>query len=408
MQRINPCRGGRSAALGALWIGIAAIAGSVGAQTGLTQGREAKAQEAGAQEARAHETRAHETAQDAQGLREVAVRDSQRIWLSPRPTWSISGAWTADGSSLLLVDAGGEVLEYSTRGALVRRHEVPLAGSSHPRPSWIQPWREGYLVEQEDAGFVIMDSALRATGQVDLLDGNPASDLRTAAVYQWAPIGSGELIALGDAQLKSGEWKTGLLRVTLENPPRVDVLTELEDGDDDLDVYLVGLPLLAAVEDRAYLVDASGRRSSILEVRPGKDGSAETRRLSVPVAAGRRPLLRPYLSEPVSLDHMSLAFQELERSSMIAGIYGWEDELYLLFHRPNRGGAGKPSVWSLVRFDPDTESLGEWIALPTAAPHITVIPGPESWAVLEKSRVRRLGEQDIASLVLIPSSEIRR
>lgn len=377
--------GGRSAALGALLIGFSAFAGPVSAQPGLAK------------------------TEEAQGPREVTVRDSQRVWLDPRPTWSISGAWKADGSSLLLVDAAGEVLEYSTQGALVKRHKVPLAGSSHPRPSWIQPWKRGYLIEQEDAGFVIMDSALRAKGQIDLLDENPASGLRTASVYQWTPIGSGELIALGDAQLKTGEWKTGLLRVTLENPPQVNVLTELEDGDEDLDVYLVGLPLLAAVQDRAYLVDPSERRFSILEVRVGEGGSTETRRLTVPIGDGRQPLLRPYLSEPVRLDRMSLAFQELERSSMIAGIYGWEDDLYLLFHRPSRGiGASGKSVWSLVRFDPETESLGDWVALPTSAPHITVIPGPESWAVLEKGHVRRLGEQDISSLLLIPSAELRR
>jgi hypothetical protein len=98
-------------------------------------------------------------------------------------------------------------------------------------------------------------------------------------------------------------------------------------------------------------------------------------------------------------------FAEIERSFMVSGIYGWEGRLYLLIRRPRRGV--EASTWSLTRIDPETGATSGRIDLPTTAPHVTLIPGPESWAVLEKGRVQGFGQQDIPSLLLIPSSAFR-
>ena len=100
MYEKHQCQGGRSTEvvagvagawlLGALLLGWAAFAGPISAQTGLSKA----AEDPGSRE-----------------VQEVTLRDTQRVRLSPKPTWSISGAWSADGKSLLLVDAKGEVLE---------------------------------------------------------------------------------------------------------------------------------------------------------------------------------------------------------------------------------------------------------------------------------------------------------
>lgn len=343
----------------------------------------------------------------APGLaKEDFASQARRVSLNPQPGWSVSGAWSQDGDTLLLVDARRSVvLEYTTRGDVRAQHAVPLEGSMiYARPSWIRPWpRGGYIVEQEDAGFVVLDRQLRSTLEVDLRATKGLSGFKDAAVFHWVPLSTGDLVAFGDVELQSGLWKTGIFQVALTQPPRVEMLMEVDIEPEELDLYLVGLPYLTAIDDRVYFVDMTERPPVLREIGKRPDGSIEVRRLPISTTqTSRRPLLSPHLSG--HLDQLSFVYSELERSSMISGIYGWDGELYLLFHEPN--GVGDGSSWSLTRFDPDTEELGREVRLPTTAAHLTLIPGSESWAVLEKGRVKGFGQQEIPSLLLIPSSEI--
>lgn len=339
----------------------------------------------------------------------AAGEQVRRVELKPEPGWSISGVWSEEGDSLLLVDAfRSQVLEYSTSGELLHSHDVPLQGSTmFSRPSQIQPWPGGYIVEQEDAGFVVVDTAFDPRQEVDLLAGSAKSAARAHAIYLWTPLGADRLVALGDAQMADGSWKTGLFLVSLKNPLQLDLLTELED-EDALDVYLVGLDYLASVGDRAYFVEMWKSPPQIVEVRRLEDGSGETRRLAIfPEAAraGRAPFLRPYLSEASGLNQLPNLYAEIERSFMVSGIYGWEDHLYLLVRRPDAGVVG--SRWSLTKVDPEKEAIVGQIELPTTAAHVTLIPGPDFWAVLEKGKVRGFGQQEIPTMLLVPSSRFR-
>jgi len=340
---------------------------------------------------------------------ETAGEQVRRVELQPEPGWSISGVWSEEGDSLLLVDAfRSQVLEYSTSGELLHSHEVPLRGSTmFSRPSQIQPWPGGYIVEQEDAGFVVVDAGFDPRREVDLLAGSAESAAQAHAIFLWTPLGSDRLVALGDAQMADGTWKTGLFLVSLNDPSQLELLTELED-EDALDVYLVGLDYLASLGDRGYFVEMWKTPPQVVEVRRLDDGRVETRRLSIfpeTAQAGRAPFLRPYLSEASGLNQLPKLYAEIERSFMVSGIYGWEDHLYLLVRRPDPGVMG--SRWSLTKVDPERETIVGQIELPTTAAHVTLIPGTDSWAVLEKGKVRGFGRQEIPSVLLIPSSHFR-
>lgn len=338
----------------------------------------------------------------------TARADTQRVPLAPKPGWSVSGVWSTSGDSLLLVDArDSRVLEYSKSGELLRRLTVPFEGTTvFSRPSWIRPWPGGYIVEQEDAGFVTVNPKFEARQGFDLIEATRGTELKSVAVYQWAPLGSKELVALGDVELGSGEWKTGLLRVRLGHPPRVEMVHELPGQPEDLDMYLVGLQYLTSLDGRGYFVEMSESPPVLVEVTP-EDGSTAVRTIPLfsRASRGEQPVFRPYLSELEAVNEVPGAFAELERSFMVSGVYGWEGRLYLLIRRPRRGVEG--STWSLTRIDLESGVTRGRIDLPTTAAHVTLIPGPESWAVLEKGRVKGFGQQDIATLLLIPSSRFR-
>lgn len=339
---------------------------------------------------------------------QAAREGSRRVPLVPKPGWSVSGVWSTGGETLLLVDARtSQVLEYTQSGALMRRFSVPMEGTTvFSRPSWIRPWPRGYIVEQEDAGFVTVSPDFEAREGFDLLEATRGTGLKNVAVFQWVPLSSEELLALGDVQVGTGEWKSGLLRVRLGHPPRVELVAELFSDPEELDVYLVGLQYLASLGGRGYFVEMSETPPVLMEVR-SEEGESAIRRLPIfsKSARGGLPFLRPYLSELGAVNEMPGVFAELERSFMVSGLYAWEGRLYLLIRQPRRGAEG--STWSLTTVDPESGVTRGRIDLPTTAAHVTVIPGPESWAVLEKGRVKGFGQQDISTLLLLPSSHFR-
>jgi hypothetical protein len=110
----------------------------------------------------------------------------------------------------------------------------------------------------------------------------------------------------------------------------------------------------------------------------------------------------PALQISADLRRVPALFETVERCHMAAGLYGWNGRLFVLARRP--GAASDETVWSLTRIDPQRDEVVGTLELPTAAAHLTVIPGPRHWAILEKGPVRGFGQQDISTLLLIPNA----
>lgn len=74
-------------------------------------------------------------------------------------------------------------------------------------------------------------------------------------------------------------------------------------------------------------------------------------------------------------------WKAVEGASFPAGLYAEGAHLYVLVRL---AATGAP-VWELHAIDPVAESLLHSIRLPTRAAHVSLVPGPEHWALIEGS-----------------------
>lgn len=326
-----------------------------------------------------------------------------RVDLDPRPGWVVSGVWSHDGGELLLVDAfRSKILRFSAAGPSSVPHflgdrDVPLRGSTEiSRPSWIQKWGDGYLVEQEDGDFVELSPSLEPRNEVDVLETAVGSGGQVTAIFGWAPLGS-SLVTFGDLRNRGSAPEQAFLRIPLRQPAAFEKLHVLHGAERAWTFYLLGYPYIASLGDRVYFIEMSSS-PSIFEIG-GDEGASGVRALSAfPSGFGAFPAL------PVSSDlrHVPALFETVERCRMVVGLYGWGGRLFVLARRP--GVASDETVWTLTRIDPQKDEVVDTLELPTTASHVTVIPGPKHWAILEKGPVQGFGQQDISTLLLIPSA----
>jgi hypothetical protein len=131
-------------------------------------------------------------------------------------------------------------------------------------------------------------------------------------------------------------------------------------------------------------------------------------------ARGRRPLpldafptdyqQAPKLMSPMDgpRDAAQL-FKEIEGLTIPVGLYGKKSMLYLLTRRP--AGNGK-TVWSIFQIDPKEDRVTGEVILPTQAHHVSIVPSPQAWYVIERGEVRDMGTQEISTMLEIPVSWI--
>ena len=94
-----------------------------------------------------------------------------------------------------------------------------------------------------------------------------------------------------------------------------------------------------------------------------------------------------------------VVMQVMEESLMPAGLYGWNGSLFILYRVPEP----KATRWMIAKFAGGR--FTEPVRLPTRANHVTLIPGPEYWALLEKGPIQELGTQKLEQAVLISSKK---
>lgn len=113
-----------------------------------------------------------------------------------------------------------------------------------------------------------------------------------------------------------------------------------------------------------------------------------------------------------------LIMQQLEWSCSIAGLYADRDTLYFLLREPHEDREQSPATrWRLALSNLEasaddagaTVRISNIIELPDIrANHLTVVPGQQAWAFIEKGRVEALFErQPIPSMYVIASNNLR-
>ena len=206
---------------------------------------------------------------------------------------------------------------------------------------------------------------------------------------------------LGGADPKRIEnWRTGVVRISLDAPASFEVLYELDIDDRTALGCRLALPLIANLPGRRSYLLALEDRPRIYELRPG----AEERPLT---AFPERFAFSPALGESANPGKESIPgiFSDLEKATTPVGLFGWEGALYLLTRSP---AADQGTDWWLTRIDPATDALAGTVRLATKANHLMVVPGDRYWALIEKGRVENSYEdQDITGIVAVPAEEIR-
>lgn len=322
----------------------------------------------------------------------------RQVEFSARPAWTVSGAWTKDGNSLLVVDAlNSKVLRYSTDGRLLEALTEGTPGFPKDfRPSSIQATDNGFLVLSETARILTLGNDLTYKGEVNLLDTAKGRQGQLSSVFDWAAVSANEIVTFSDIKLANDEWRTAFTIVPLKNPAGFKVLGSFGVDEPGRNFYLFGHPYIAALSGKIYVVTMPGT-PSLVEVSGGEKAAKSLHNAMLQQA-------RPVLPPKKGLETVRSLFQAIEGSNLPVGLVGWRDHLYLLTRHPSPRSGG--TTWNLSKIEPVSGEVIYTAEVPSSANHLTMVPGPNYWAFIEKGEVKGLGQQEIASMRLISSQII--
>jgi len=324
--------------------------------------------------------------------REVALRQ--------KPGWTLSGAWQPDGS-LIIVDAlWNTILRYSSSGESLGPVGEPLKSALVDlMPVTGQPRGSDFILEVSD-GLMVMSERLRPIKTVNML-AQKGEGWAIGGYWQWFPAGK-DIVAYVDVVRGTDRdnidnWKSAFVRFSLDNPAGLTVLSLGSLDDRNRTTFLrSGSPYIASLGDTAYVLKF-GERIGLYKNERGSGKLEEIKGIQL----GKSPQLPQFKSAQDYVDLMAAT----EKVSMPVGLYGWNNSLYVLSRSPGAQG----TRWFLTSINPAGESQGITgkVELPIQASHVTVVPGPRSWAFVEKGPVKGYGVQDISRVLLIPSHLLR-
>ena len=306
------------------------------------------------------------------------------------PLWSMSGAWRGD--TLLLADSfGNAVLNYSKERGFLREEKSPFADMMSLRPRAIKPYGNGWAMQFENH-FVALDSTMRPVLNADVFKDGEEVGTRLATTYSWT-TGESHIYSCSDFQ-ERGVWQRGLVRFALERPWEFTTLQKFS-GEHPMMLHCrLGYPLVAAIESTGYFL--------IMEDRPliAAYAVGEPERVLANVDLGTRPEIPDYTSS----EQYAITMREVEAAKLPVGLFGWGRYLYLLTREPSSESG---TTWRLLKIDPvGTGAVLAEVVLPSRSPHLTVIPGAHHWALVEKGRIRRIGDQDVLGIRYVPAAAI--
>lgn len=327
-----------------------------------------------------------------------AEEGCRRVSLEPRPRWVPQIVWSLDHKEVVAVDAvGGRLLRYGLDGRSVGAVVRPGRGSlDFNHPGLLLPNDGGYVLRDSRGGKLLwMDRSFEPTRALDprlepLGSGFAFVDLTRPVLLD----DRNEAVGLTTYQTEDGAWHQAFARVGWTPLRVLEVVERIPRDSPEKDlISMQHTDLLTRVDSGVWAL-RYGEPSSLLRLWP------EPKNLTAfPQGFGTLPRL-PENQGFASIPTRSRA---LERATVPVGLYGRANDLYLLTRRP-RGEGG--TLWQLHRIDPEEDVLRYSVELPTTAHEVVLAPGPEWWAILEKKSITAPGEQEIPSMLLVPSSWI--
>jgi hypothetical protein len=324
---------------------------------------------------------------------------AEKLSLQERPLWTVTGTWSPDGGELLLVDSlRDEVLRYNAQGEFVGFLPWPKAARDDYRPSFIHAHGDSYLFEYATNRIAELDSRFRKVRDLDLLPRAKSAGTEVLALFQWVPLDDA-LLAVADLRRPDGSMVSGVVRIPLADPGALQVLETVEDKDPRRQMFHLGLPTVAAAGDRGYFL--------LLQSRPLLTAFSSSQR-SARSVPGAEAILEgfaglPQLPADRRVGNTSGLFSALEAARFASGLYATDDALFVALRQP--GTAPGTTSWRLRRVEPASGRFAD-LELPTTAPHLSIIPGPRHWALVEKGPVLGPGHQVVLGLTLIPTEAL--
>lgn len=329
-------------------------------------------------------------------------RECGLVALRRQAHWVTTGAWSADGRELLLADARDRaVLRYKDTGEF-RGLLLGALGETERRNKPVRIASNGstLIAELEHLHFLRLRGSTTAPPPVALRMRTGTAERLVDKVYQWVPAGAHELYVVGEIKQLAppNRWQTAFARMSTDDTSNFTILLDLPVDGPEKTYYRLGYPYLATAQGLPFLIHF-GATISLFAGQPNGE-LLETAALEglYPKSAG--PPHLPIFAQP---DDLQAVMQAFERLAVPAGLYGWEGRLYLLTRRP----LGLKTEWKLLSIDPRTYAIVGESVLPSHANHLTVIPGHDRWAFIQKGPVKAWGSQGVQGVLLIPASRLR-
>jgi hypothetical protein len=322
----------------------------------------------------------------------------------PFPKFTGAGsAWSSSGKELLLLDNFDRtVLRYSASG----RSKGPILTSlaehlrgGRPRSIATTDGQTFYL--QVDANrFAIVDSRY---SYKSVAAGKSSTDDIVRKVYNYGLTTSSVLAFVDVENTSKNTWNPGFIQFPRES---LQDFTWLEKGvsyEEKL-WYQLAMPFITGIGDTAYLLRMTSPYA-LYRYDPASDRSLKKLSVLDPTrTSGAKNILPqlPELSRPADLIAIMETIEHAE--DLPVGIYAYGNRLYVLI----RTWRGNHTEWSLKVIDPKNNRLLGTVRLAVEADHLSLVPGPSTWALIRKSRPEGIRRQDVIGITLFDGKSLLR
>lgn len=351
----------------------------------------------------------------------------QRALLSRKPGWSTSAAWTAANELVVIDQMDNRALRYSASGeslgtvpdaaevSLERAFPVTVKASGS---NVVFELSRNRLQTFDPAYALLADTYLSESRQEPSTAAARSQPAEIKALWLWQPVGSGSVVAFSDLALPprhAGEhpdYRVGFVRFPIEQPWNFKVLggalaydslgsspcPSSCDAGTALRLYnRLGHEYIAALGDSAFIL-----RMDELKIYRQAGDALEP--LEVDLAAATQPGFSqpPALPRLYKRDDYTNVMAKVEISTMPTGLYAWGRWLFVT----TRTFDGTSTRWTVTKIDPETRQIMGTATIPTTANHLTIAPGPERWAFIEKGPVKGWNDnQEIPSILFVPAAK---
>ncbi len=350
------------------------------------------------------------------------LQAQERVEFSQQLYWVTSGAW-GPGGDLLLVDVLAEsVVSVSRDGSIVARRvfDTATANGAAPKPSFLHVDSAGsYFLEDKRSPVIRianLNSLLEVESQTNLNRTSSVFENGEAVLsttYSWQPVDEG-FVGFADLEYPDirgpGQYKSAFVYFDSDGLKEV-IGRTMEALSDVRNHYLRSMPYIATLnggedvfilkmEEVPSVVKLQLDQGAIISDKELKGFPKDFR--TCPKLA-RNP---EWIRARKGARQATTFYKKFETSKMAAGLYSWDGQLFLAV-KDAMAPSGMTDWW-MIELDPQTGSELGRVQLPTGAAHVTIVPGHENFAVIEKGQVEALGRFDapympIASMMLVPS-----